>query len=165
MHPHIWYKRDFDEPGDLFVPAALKQRHARQLKSLRPHKGMDRRTLRARLHEESWRAALPESLPDTVLLELARDFRRVEAYVCDAKAEDCLSSMASATLVVTSVLLRTEDSNAGHVKRGVSQDGLMRAMQVYQWGLEREIVSRIVGIQASIESNAFVEHLERCASD
>lgn len=136
-----------------------------QLETLRPRKGADLDALQALFEGRSWKAALPQSLPDPILIALAKDLRGVEAYLCsDDEPQECPAAMAPAVLAITTLLSRDDKALAMHPQR-ISEGGLMRAMQVYQWGVEREIVSRITGISTSIQSSSFVESLERCAAD
>tara|TARA_B110001454_G_scaffold207289_1_gene218562 strand:- start:4871 stop:5281 length:411 start_codon:yes stop_codon:yes gene_type:complete len=134
-----------------------------QLEALRPNLGADLGRLRRLYQEQSWRAALPESLPDAELLALARDFRSVEVSLQVEDEDECAPSMASAVFVVTSLLTREDKTDTPPALR-ITQDGLMRAMQTYQWGLEREIVRRIVGIPTATQTGNLIERLERCAA-
>ncbi|WP_286744529.1 hypothetical protein, partial [Aquabacterium sp. UBA2148] len=134
-----------------------------QLEALRPHLGADLGRLQSLYQEQSWRATLPESLPDADLLALARDFRRVEASLQIADEDESPPSMASALFVVSSLLTREERTEAPPALR-ITQEGLMRAMQIYQWGLEREIVRRIVGVPEAPQTSNLIENLERCAA-
>lgn len=135
-----------------------------QLETLRPGKGVDLDALQALFKGRNWKAALPQALPDPILIALAKDLRGVEEYLCSEDApQDCPAAMASAVLAITTLLSRKGRSQARHALQ-ISEGGLMRAMQVYQWGIEREIVSRITGIATSIQSSNFVESLERCAA-
>jgi hypothetical protein len=47
----------------------------------------------------------------------------------------------------------------------ISEVGLMRALQAYQIGLEREIVTRITGLASSVPVEALAEEILRCASE
>lgn len=134
-----------------------------QLEALRPHLGADLGRLQSLYQEQSWRATLPESLPDADLLALARDFRRVEVSLQTADEDESPPSMASALFVVSSLLTREERTETPPALR-ITQEGLMRAMQIYQWGLEREIVRRIVGVPEAPQTSNLIENLERCAA-
>lgn len=134
-----------------------------QLEALRPNVGADLGRLQTSYQEQSWRAILPESLPDAELLALARDFRSVEVSLQVDDEDESPPSMASAVFVVSSLLAR-EERTAMPPPLRITQDGLMRAMQIYQWGLEREIVRRIVGIPDAPQTVYLLEKLERCAA-
>jgi hypothetical protein len=140
-----------------------KRSQLMQLEALRPHLGADLGRLQSLYQEQSWRATLPESLPDADLLALARDFRRVEVSLQIDDEDESPPSMASAVFVVSSLLTREERTEMPPALR-ITQDGLMRAMQIYQWGLEREIVRRIVGIPEAPQTGNLIERLERCAA-
>jgi len=109
---------------------------------------------------------MPMSLPDTVLLRLARDFRCVEAGSdIDDSGEEDSPAFTAALYVVMSLLLhhpgRTGDKN----DLQISDQGLMRAFQIYQVGLEREIVTRITGLSSSIPPDTLAEELLRCTDE
>lgn len=133
-----------------------------QLEALRPHQGADLGRLQSLYQERSWRATLPEFLLDADLLALAKDFRIVEASLQVDDEEECLPSMTSAVFVVSSLLTREERPGIPPALR-ISQDGLLSAVRIYQWGLEREIVRRIVGVPNAAQTSNLIERLERCA--
>lgn len=138
-----------------------------QLHALRPKQGANLTQLRSLIEGRDWQSALPTSLPDTVLLRLARDFRCVEAGFSPgrAPADDDAPSLAAAMYVVMNFLLGHPSRSGSQGELEISEVGLMRALQVYQVGLEREIVSRITGLTSSQPSEILAEELLRCADE
>ena len=110
---------------------------------------------------------MPTSLPDTILLCLARDFRSVE--VSSGTRESGVSeeapSLTVALYVVMNLLMQHPDRAGGKSELQISDTGLMRAFQIYQVGLEREIVTRITGLSASTSSDDLAEEMLRCADE
>lgn len=138
-----------------------------QLPSLRPREGADLLQLRALLEGRGWRAAVPDALPENVLVRLAHDFRSIECSLCDRAKDDEqeLPSLAPAILVVMHLLLHHPAREFPADNVTLSETGMMRALQVYQWGLEREIVNRIVGLAPRGQSESLLDGLWRCAHD
>lgn len=114
-----------------------------KLESMRQSQGADLVQLHAAISGRGWEGALPSALPDKLLLELARDFRDAEALFKKPKVE---VDIASPVLAVMTLLKEHPDrSGARKVLTEMSEDTVQGALYAYQWALEREIVSRIVG--------------------
>lgn len=110
---------------------------------------------------------MPTSLPDTVLLRLALDFRCVEAGsgTLESGTKDEEPSLTAALYVVMNLLMQHHDSAGDKSELQISDAGLMRAFQIYQVGLEREIVTRITGLSTSTSPDALAEEMLRCADE
>lgn len=136
------------------------------LQALRPKQGASLVQLQNLLDGKGWRSAMPTALPDTVLLRLARDFRCVEAGrdAPDGAPEEA-PSLAAALYVVMNLLLHHPGRAGDKGELQISDVGLMRAFQIYQVGLEREIVTRITGLSSSIPADSLAEELLRCADE
>lgn len=120
------------------------------LHSRQPSQGADLRELLEATSGRGWEGALPSALPDKLLLELARDFRASESpNAANADGAD----LASPTLAVLNLLtLHPERSGEPDAPVELSGKALMSALDMYQWAVEREIVSRVVGIGRRNES-------------
>lgn len=118
------------------------------LQSLRPRAGADILQLKDLLEGRGWRGSLPSALPDAVLLGLARDFRTVE---CSATGECSEEPVLAPPLYAVMNLLMQHPAHGSEKPRefDISERGMTGALQAYQWAVEREIVSRIVGIGSS----------------
>lgn len=136
-----------------------------QLQALRPKQGASLVQLHGLIDGRGWRSAMPTSLPDTVLLCLARDFRSVEVSsgTHKSRGRDEEPSLTAALYVVMNLLMHHPDREGGKSELQISDAGLMRALQIYQVGLEREIVTRITGVSASTSADALAEEMLRCA--
>lgn len=89
------------------------------------------------------RAALPASLPEALLLSVARDLRSIEDPEQDNPNEE--GWLAAPMMLVFSLMLGTRQGNAADKELTVSESALFAAIRVYQWAIEREIVKRITG--------------------
>ena len=137
------------------------------LQALRPKQGTSLLQLHNLLDGRGWRSAMPTSLPDTVLLRLALDFRCVEAGsgILESGTKDEEPSLTAALYVVMNLLMQHPDSAGDKSELQISDAGLMRAFQIYQVGLEREIVTRITGLSTSTSPDALAEEMLRCADE
>lgn len=134
------------------------------LQRLKPREGADLGQLRTLLEGHGWRAAVPAALPEKVLLALARDFRSVE---CSISGEDeGEPRMAAPMYVVLNLLMNHPARKATQgADLQLSDASMIEAMQAYQWALEREIVSRIVGLGGSQNSDSLMMAIENAASE
>lgn len=137
------------------------------LQALRPKQGTSLLQLHNLLDGRGWRSAMPTSLPDTVLLRLALDFRCVEAGsgTLESGTKDEEPSLTAALYVVMNLLMQHPDSAGDKSELQISDAGLMRAFQIYQVGLEREIVTRITELSTSTSPDALAEEMLRCADE
>jgi hypothetical protein len=138
-----------------------------QLQALRPKQGANLVQLQTLLEGRGWRSALPTSIPDAVLLHLARDFRQVEAGFAPhaVPADEDSASLAAAMYVVMNLLIDHPARRGGGSGFDLSEPALMRMLQLYQVGLEREIVTRITGLASSTDVEALADELVRCADE
>jgi hypothetical protein len=137
-----------------------------QLRHLRPKEGANLEHLKTLIDGRGWRSALPESLPDALLLRLARDFRGVEASVCDPSTEgDGKTSFAAAIYVLMNLLMQHPARNGDNGQMDISVPGVMHALQLYQLDLEREIVTRIVGVSRPSQTKSLLDGLWRCVEE
>ncbi|MGV3682133.1 MAG: hypothetical protein ACO1PM_20800 [Acidovorax sp.] len=133
------------------------------LQSIRPSSGADLHQLKASLDArgEGWESALPAALPDELLLGLARDFRDAESELLGEGRRDFDPS--AVTLAVLTLVMRhperSEEDLQAHMTEGVFQN----ALYAYQWAVEREIVSRIVGHGAKQSSEQLLAALRNAA--
>jgi hypothetical protein len=138
-----------------------------QIKALRPKQGANLVHLQNLLDGKGWQSSLPTALPDSVLLSLAMDFRRIEADFApnSMPTEEDGSSLAAAIYLVMNLLAEHPGRHVQGDELQLSEDSLMRAIQVYQIGLEREIVTRITGLAPLTGAEALTDELIRCADD
>lgn len=130
---------------------------------MRPSRGANLHQLKASLDAqgEEWKGALPAALPDDLLLGLARDFRDAESELMGEGRQDFDPS--AVTLAVLTLVMRhperSEEDLQAHMSEGVFQN----AVYAYQWAVEREIVSRIVGHGAKQSSEQLMTALRKAA--
>lgn len=135
------------------------------LQQLRPSTGGDLHQLHGLLEGRGWQSTLPQSLPEPVLLRLARDFRCVEMSATETESSDYVPSLAPAMYVVMKLLAQHPARKDEKGALELSESGLMHALQLYQLDLEREIVSRIVGISPSSLTTKTLERLWHCVQE
>lgn len=135
-----------------------------ELSELLPSKGIDLDSLKVLFDEKDWEACLPTTLPESVLLSLARDFRRVEASSVgnSTSSEEDASSLAVAIFAVLSLISKHPTQKSLKNRFEMSEEGMFRAVKLYQIGIEREIVSRITGVVSSYPEEQLTEDLLKC---
>lgn len=136
-----------------------------ELRALRPNKGSNLVDLQSRLENKDWEALLPTALPDSLLLLLAKDFRTVEMIDLVDMVEpepEHKESLAVAIYLVMSLLHRLP--NRKQIGNGLSvpEEGVFTAIKLYQFVLEREIVSRITGLAADLTAEKLANELLAC---
>lgn len=138
-----------------------------QLRSLRPKNGASLTQLREMLGGKGWRSALPTALPDSVLLRLALDFRRVEGSFLpnSDSADGDQISLAAAMYVIMSLLIDHPERLGEPHSLKLPEKALIRTIGIYQQGLEREIVTRLSGSPASAHPEAVADELVRCVNE
>ena len=104
--------------------------------------------------------ALPASLTEPMLLAVARELRALE----EGSEDDPSMSLTAPMLLVLSLLLDSSQPGAKKDKVSVSDSTLWELMRVYQWAVEREIVTRITGVGCDDEKH-LIERLSRCHLD
>jgi hypothetical protein len=120
------------------------------LQDLRPRAGANLDALAPILHRRDWRSLLPSALSEDLLLALARDFRNVEGAMCGPLARELeIEGLSVALCVVLHLLAEHPERSNIPDPVNASWQELTGAIQLYQWELEREVVSRVVGLPAS----------------
>ena len=96
-----------------------------------------------------------------MLLSIAKELRLVERMMKgDSEAEP---SAAAAVALVLELLMRPKKGRDRLEEIELSDISMSRALIVLQLALEREIVSRAVGIRADDENEVFLKALDACA--
>ncbi|MEO7887698.1 MAG: hypothetical protein ABI893_04150 [Polaromonas sp.] len=95
----------------------------------------------------------PSALKETVLLCLARDLRMVERLSFEEGELD--APLAPSLFVVCELLMRPGTKYHANGQFQMTEAGLARAIKVLQGAVEREIVSRIVGVGSGLDEDEF----------
>lgn len=119
------------------------------LDDLCPAGAADLEQLRELLEGRGWRASMPPELPEHILLQLTRDFRQTLISLGNPNSDPDSHSVAAAMFLVLNLLMQHPRKAPGSSTLDISETHLVRAMQIYQMGLEREVVTRIVGFRPS----------------
>lgn len=133
-----------------------------QLKDLRPEYGADLARLSLIVNRSEWEACLPSKLDEPMLLALARDFRCVETGLNGGAGFHAQVDGLAAALCVSIGLLSAHPARRGNTQTlDIPLEHLWQALHVYQFGLERELVARIIGISTPNADYEVVEALRR----
>jgi hypothetical protein len=133
-----------------------------KLQDLRPHSGVNMGELNALITGREWTAGIPSALPEKLLLELVYDFRAVErGLTVGGKSDETVEGFGS-TLYIVSALLATHPSRKKKMgKLSISLEKLTDAIQAYQWCLEREISTRILGKRPQNHTSALLSAMSK----
>lgn len=146
----MWFGLTPNEKGDSLTP---------DLQAIRPTTGANLTLLHALVEGGGWEGALPSAMPDELLLALAKDFREVELVV--TKDQELTASSGAPIFAVMNTLSQLPNNPMRDFC--LSEQGVVQALTLYQWALEREIISRITGIDSEYKRSlrkAFDELLE-----
>jgi hypothetical protein len=131
------------------------------LSDLRPTKPTELALLSECLRGKFAQAAVPSALPEHFLISIARDLRMLEEHDDDEHA----SSYLAAPLML--VFFLHAGSRKGREKFTIGESAVYRSLHFYQWAVEREIVTRLVGAGGLNDEVTLLEQLEttRTTSD
>lgn len=123
------------------------------LEALRPKASTSLKELTRLTRSDAQHRLYPSALDETVLLCLARDLRMVECLSFEEGELD--APLAPSLFVVCELLMRpgTKYHSSGQFQ--MTEAGLARAIKVFQCAIEREIVSRIVGVRSELNEDDF----------
>jgi hypothetical protein len=106
-----------------------------------------------------YRAAFPNDLPDRWLQPLARDLRMIERLMA---GNSHLNPRMEGPLLVALHLLQGRLAERGmDTSISFTVEGFARWLQVFQFVLEREMVTRIIGIKTGDDDNVLLAALDR----
>ena len=117
--------------------------------------------LRTLANRQDYQSVLPAALPELMLLSITKELRLVERLMKGDLAVE--PSAAAAVALVLELLMRPKKGQGRLEELGLSDIAMSRALIVLQLALEREIVSRAVGIRADDENEVFLKALDACA--
>ncbi len=128
------------------------------LEALRPKASTNLKELTDRAKSNDLRCLYPSALNEPILISLARDLREVERLF----TEDGVSGtpLTPPLYLVCQLLLRPGTKNHARGELDISESGVARAMRVLQAAIEREIVTRIVGIGSLMNDEDFLAELD-----
>ncbi len=130
------------------------------LEALRPNTPTSLKELTRLTASDAQHLLYPSALKETVLLCLARDLRMVERLSFEDGELD--APLAPSLFVVCELLMRPGTKNHASGQFQMTETGLARAIKALQCAVEREIVSRIVGVSSGLnEDDFFLAELDR----
>lgn len=120
------------------------------LSTLRPTQPTDLSQLTAFLNLKNGRhGALPASLTEPMLLSVARDLRSLE----EGDDVEPVPSIAAPMMLVICLVMGSAKPGSKKDELTLSESALWDLMRVYQWAVEREIVTRITGVGGDDEDS------------
>lgn len=130
------------------------------LEKLHPSDTTSLAELRSLTNKQNYQSVLPAALPEPMLLSIAKELRLVERLMKGDPAAE--PSAVAAVALVLELLMRPKKGRAQLEELGLSDIAMSRALIVLQLALEREIVSRAVGIRSDDETEVFLSALDAC---
>jgi hypothetical protein len=132
-----------------------------KLNDLRPNQTTQLELLSQSLGASNLNAALPSALPEHFLISIARDLRMLE----ERSEDDPESGYLAAPLMLMLSLYMRGVTGTGELTIG--ETDLHRSLHVFQWAVEREIITRLVGAGGLDDEKTLLNMLEatRMASD
>ena len=125
-----------------------------------PVPNTDVKALSHYINGKSYRQAIPNALPDTWIKPLARDLRQLQER--EARPDDHKRAVGPTMLAFHILRGRTQErTRRQQAELTFSESKIFGAFQVYQLFLEREMVTRILGIPSDGDEVAFVEMVDR----
>ena len=120
----------------------------------------DAKALSDFIRGKPYRQAIPNALPDSWIKPLARDLRQLQER--QARADDHKRAVGPTMLAFHILRGRTQErEQSPRAELTFSEDKIVGTFQVYQIFLERELVTRIVGVPSEGDEDAFVEMVDR----
>ncbi len=133
-----------------------------ELQDLRPQSGANLGELNAMITGREWVVGTPSALSDKVLLALLFDFRAVERGLSAGEKSDGVVERFGSVLYLVSALLATHPSRKQNVEKlSISLEKLTEAIHAYQWCLEREVATRILGERPIDQDSALLNVMSK----
>lgn len=105
--------------------------------------------------QNAQRAALPASLTEPMLLAVARDLRSIE----NESEVEPPPSLAAPMMLVISLLFGSTEHGTPKEELTFGEDAMWSLLRVYQWAIEREIVTRVTGLGGVNDEETLLERL------
>lgn len=126
-----------------------------KLNDLRPSKPTELALLSASLRGCRAEAAVPSALPENFLISVARDLRMLEQCEDD---EPSPSYLAAPLMLV--FFIQT-GNRKGKGEFTIGESAVYESLKLYQWAVEREIVTRLVGAGGQDDTATLLARLEK----
>lgn len=130
------------------------------LSTLRPTKPTDLVDVSATIRKAPpKRGALPAALPEPMLLSVARDLREFErSQKSPEAAEEAPGTIAAPMMLVLSLMF--DSPRQGRQDIQIRESDLYASLLVYQWAVEREIITRITGVPGEDDEPTLLRTLQ-----
>ncbi|HXE48733.1 MAG TPA: hypothetical protein VN663_10200 [Ramlibacter sp.] len=103
----------------------------------------------------NWQTCLPSSLSESHLLGLTLDMRHFEA--AEVQPTQTAPNLAGPLYTVLRLLMEHPATKPPSGKLSLPEETVWRSLKVYQWGLEREIVNRIIGVGGETDRESLID--------
>jgi hypothetical protein len=104
-------------------------------------------------------AALPSSLDDVILHQIARDLRLIEL---SCTVDDSIAPpLAGPMYLILRLLHGQSEKLTGKATFELDEDGLQHWLQRYMFYIEREIVSRAIKMPSPLDSEDLLSEIEK----
>ena len=120
-----------------------------------PPTDMDALALHLKLSDEPV-AALPATLPDQILLSVARDLRMLNEIDQDDERNSVF--LTAPLMLLASLHFSVAKNNEGAL---IGEGSFYKSMMVYQWATEREIVRRIACSSECEDKETLIREFEK----
>lgn len=128
------------------------------LRSLRPKCPTDLGALSRMAESQPISELLPSKLSEPILLSLALDLRHVELMV--KEKSEATESLSVAMYLVVKYLMHLSSPKLAY-KISIQEEALFQAVQILSITVEREIVTRIVGVSDEAGDEYLLSALRR----
>jgi hypothetical protein len=132
-----------------------------KLNNLRPTQPTQVELLAQFIQGGGAKVAMPSALPEHFLISIARDLRMLE----ERSENDPEAGYLTAPIMLMLSLYMRGVTGTGELTIG--ENALHRSLHIYQWAVEREIITRLVGAGGLDDEKTLLSTLEatRMASD
>ena len=111
-------------------------------------------------HSDEPIAALPQTLPEKLLVSVARDLRMLHEISDD---DDRTSGFLRAPMMLLASLHLSVAKGADSV--GISEGCFYKSMMVYQWATEREVIRRITRSSVGDDQEILLRKFESISTE
>lgn len=119
----------------------------------------DLRSIAKAIDSRPTEAALPSSLDDVILHQIARDLRLIEL---SCTVNDSIEPpLAGPMYLIFHMLQSQSEKLTGKAKFQLAEDGLRHWLQRYMYYIEREIVSRSIKMPCQSDSDDLLSEIEQ----
>lgn len=119
----------------------------------------DLRSIAKAIDSRPTEAALPSSLDDVILHQIARDLRRIEL---SCTVDDSIEPPLAGPMYLILHMMRSESEKLkGKSNLQIDEERLRHWLQRYMYYIEREVVSRAIKMPCQFDSDDLMSEIEQ----